>query len=73
MQLREPWAREWSLKSGKCLVLMDVHKRYGQPARGTYNKTADGKLEIVKVRFGKKAGGGKKGGKKSEPPATQAN
>ncbi|HUO09259.1 MAG TPA: hypothetical protein VM008_13210 [Phycisphaerae bacterium] len=52
---------------------MDVHKRYGQPARGTYNKTADGKLEIVKVRFGKKAGGGKKGGKKSEPPATQAN
>jgi hypothetical protein len=47
----------------------------GQPARGTYNKTADGKLEIVKVRFGKKAGGGKKGGKKKTdaPAATQGN
>ena len=46
----------------------------GQPARGTYNKNADGKLEVAKVRFGKKAGGkggGKGGGKKKTPdPAT---
>jgi hypothetical protein len=35
----------------------------GEPARGTYTKTADGKLVVTKVRFGKKAGGGKGGGK----------
>lgn len=35
----------------------------GEPARGTYTKTADGKLIVTKVRFGKKAGGGKAGGK----------
>ncbi len=48
----------------------------GQPARGTFSKNADGKLEIVKVRFGKKTGGkgGGKGGKKKtqEPATTQA-
>lgn len=35
----------------------------GEPARGTYTKTAAGKLIVTKVRFGKKAGGGKAGGK----------
>lgn len=48
----------------------------GQPARGTYTKNADGKLEVEKVRFGKKTGGksgGAKGGKKKPAePATQA-
>jgi hypothetical protein len=34
----------------------------GEPARGSYTKGADGKLDITKVRFGKKAGG-KAGGK----------
>jgi hypothetical protein len=33
----------------------------GEPARGTYTKTSDGKLIITKVRFGK--GGGKGAGK----------
>jgi len=44
----------------------------GEPARGTYSTGSDGKLNIQKVRFGKKAGGGKggKGGKKKEQPAT---
>jgi hypothetical protein len=44
----------------------------GEPARGTYTKTADGKLIVTKVRFGKgggKAAGGKGGGKKK--PATE--
>jgi len=40
----------------------------GEPARGTYTKSADGKNEVTKVRFGKKAGaaGGKSGGKKKK-------
>jgi len=43
----------------------------GEPARGTYTKTSDGKLNVTKVRFGKKAGGGgKAGGKKKQDPAT---
>jgi hypothetical protein len=47
----------------------------GEPARGTYTKTADGKLDVTKVRFGKAGGnkaGGKNGGgkKKTEAPAT---
>ena len=36
----------------------------GEPARGSYVKASDGKLNVTKVRFGKKAGGGKGGGKK---------
>ena len=39
----------------------------GEPARGSYIKGADGKLDITKVRFGKKVGGkggGKAGGRK---------
>lgn len=47
----------------------------GQPARGSYTKAADGKMNVTKVRFGKKtggkAGGGKSGGKKKSDPATQ--
>ena len=47
----------------------------GQPARGSYTKSADGKLNVTKVRFGKrtggKAGGGKTGGKKKTDAATQ--
>jgi hypothetical protein len=41
----------------------------GEPARGSYVKGADGKLEVTKVRFGKKVGGkagGKTGGKKKK-------
>src|SRR5262245_15860544 len=43
----------------------------GEPARGSYVKSADGKFNVTKVRFGKKAGGGKGGGKKGKEPATQ--
>jgi hypothetical protein len=48
----------------------------GQPARGTYTKTSDGKNEVTKVRFGKKAGGagakagGKSGSKKKKDATT---
>jgi hypothetical protein len=54
----------------------------GEPARGTYTKTSDGKLNVTKVRFGKKTGGkaggggkggsGKSGGKKGAA-TTQAS
>lgn len=47
----------------------------GEPARGTYTKTADGKLNVTKVRFGKKTGGkagGKNGGKKKSDTSTNA-
>lgn len=46
----------------------------GEPARGTYTKADDGKLKVVKVRFGKKTGGksgGKNGGKKKPSDAPQ--
>jgi hypothetical protein len=36
----------------------------GEPARGTYTKSSDGKLSVTKVRFGKKSGG--KGNKKKD-------
>jgi hypothetical protein len=46
----------------------------GQPARGTYTRSSDGKLNVTKVRFGKKPGGaktgGKGGGKKKDAAAT---
>lgn len=45
----------------------------GEPARGTYTKTSDGKLIVTKVRFGKNGGGkggGKNGGKKKADTAT---
>jgi hypothetical protein len=47
----------------------------GQPARGSFTKSSDGKLHVTKVRFGKKtggkSGGGKTGGKKNKDAATQ--
>jgi hypothetical protein len=47
----------------------------GEPARGTYTKTSDGTMNVTKVRFGKKAGGGKANGKKgaAKTPATQTD
>ena len=47
----------------------------GEPARGTYTKSKDGSLDVTKVRFGKKAGGGKgkNGGKKKESSATESS
>jgi hypothetical protein len=47
----------------------------GEPARGTYTKTADGKLDVTKVRFGKAGGnkaGGKNGGAKKKTGAPAA-
>jgi hypothetical protein len=41
----------------------------GEPARGSYVKGSDGKLDITKVRFGKKTGG-KSGGKKKKSADT---
>jgi hypothetical protein len=44
----------------------------GEPARGSYTKSSDGKLNVTKVRFGKKTnGGGKSGGKKNKEGATK--
>jgi hypothetical protein len=57
-------------KDGKPATLADAV--VGEPARGSYTKGKDGKLDITKVRFGKaggKAGGaaaGKTGGKKKK-------
>ena len=49
----------------------------GEPARGSYTKGADGKLDITKVRFGKgggkKGGSGKSGGKKKTDSETSTN
>ena len=39
----------------------------GQPARGTFVRTVDGKLNVTKLRFGRKAAGGKPGGGKNKP------
>ena len=38
----------------------------GEAARGSYTKSSDGKLNVTKVRFGKKTGGGGKAGGKEE-------
>lgn len=46
----------------------------GEPARGSYTTTSDGKLQITKVRFGKKTGGksgGKSGGNKKSEATSQ--
>jgi hypothetical protein len=43
----------------------------GEPARGSYVKASDGKLDITKVRFGKKTGG-KSGSKKKKDDGTNA-
>ena len=45
-------------KDSKPATLADA--TVGEPARGSYTTTKGGKLDVTKVRFGKKAGGGKK-------------
>ena len=47
-------------KDGKPATLADAV--VGEPARGSYTKGKDGKLDVTKARFGK--AGGKGGGKK---------
>jgi hypothetical protein len=56
-------------KNGKDATIADAV--VGEPARGTYTKTDDGKLNVTKVNFGKK-GGGKKS-KKNGPATTQSS
>jgi len=58
-------------KDGKSATLADAI--VGEPARGSYTTTSDGKLTVTKVRFGKKTGGkgGGKGGKKKSSASTQ--
>ena len=46
--------------------------KVGEVARGTYTKASDGKLNVTKVRFGKKTGGGKSGGKSGGKKKTDA-
>lgn len=57
-----------SAKDGKPATLAAAV--VGEPARGSYVKGKNGKLDVTKVRFGKKAGGkaggGKAGGKKNK-------
>ena len=43
----------------------------GETVRGSYTKSSDGKLNVTKVRFGKKTGGGGKAGGKKKNGATQ--
>ncbi len=50
------------MRNGKAATLADIV--VGEPAHGSYTKGADGKLDVTKVRFGKKAGG--KGGSKNK-------
>jgi len=65
-----PEAKLTSAKDNSTVTLADV--TVGEPARGSYTTTSDGKFDVTKVRFGKKSGGsgGKHGGKKKQP-ATQ--
>lgn len=65
-------------KSSKPATIADAV--VGEPARGTYTKTADGKLIVTKVRFGKgggkaagKNGGGKNAGKKKSDAGAPAS
>jgi len=71
-----------SAKDGSTVTLAAA--TVGEPARGSFVKNSDGKMEVTKVRFGKKSGGaGGKGGKKKKdstdstasqnPPATPQN
>jgi hypothetical protein len=59
-------------KNGQTATIADA--TVGEPARGSYTKGDDGKLDVTKVRFGKKSGG-KAGGKhkKSESSDTDTN
>src|ERR1700734_868535 len=58
-------------RNGSSATISDIV--VGEPARGSYTKGADGKLDVTKVRFGKKAGG--KSGKKkhSDTGSTDTN
>ncbi|MBW8865096.1 MAG: hypothetical protein JF609_09295 [Verrucomicrobia bacterium] len=61
-------------KAGNAATLADAV--VGEPARGSYTTGKDGKLDITKTNFGKKAGGksggkaGGKGGKKKTDGAS---
>ena len=58
-------------KDGSKATLADA--MVGEPARGSYKKGSDGRMEVTKVRFGRKtsaAGGGKSGGKKKKSAGT---
>jgi hypothetical protein len=60
-------------KAGSPATLADAV--VGEPARGSYTKGKDGKLDITKTNFGKKAGGktgGKAGGKAGGKKKTDA-
>lgn len=57
-------------RNGKSATLADVV--VGDPASGSYTKGADGKLDVTKVRFGKKAGAKKKNSEDTDTAATNA-
>ena len=57
-------------KDGKPATLADAV--VGEPARGSYTKGSDDKLDVTKVRFGKPAGGKGGGKKKKSADATDA-
>ena len=60
-------------KSGKTATLADAV--VGEPARGSYTTDSSGKMNVTKVRFGKKTGGkggGKKKGSTSQPSDSSA-
>jgi len=56
---------------GSAATMTDV--TVGQTARGSFHKAHDGTMNVTKVRFGKKKGGGKggKGGKKHKSATSQ--
>ena len=62
-------------KDGSPITLADV--TVGEAARGSYTKGDDGKLNVTKVRFGKKSGGaaagGKSGGKKKKKASSDTD
>jgi hypothetical protein len=55
-------------KNSKPATLADAV--VGEPARGSFTTSSDGKLQVTKVRFGKKTGG-KGGGKKKSDSTSQ--
>jgi hypothetical protein len=58
-------------KDSKAATLADAV--VGEPARGSYTQDSSGKMNVTKVRFGKKTGGkgGGKGGKKKGGATSQ--
>lgn len=55
-------------RKGKSATLADVV--VGEPAKGSYTRDAEGKLDVTKVRFGKKAGAKKKKNQDTDTSAT---